>query len=137
MKMFRESRGFKFVAFEAYSLYSNRQCLYECCKSLTTQECISVGCVPPASYRAGGLHDRDPPGQRPPRQRPPRQRPPRRRPPGQRPQTETPWTETPTPRQKHPCTETPGMETPRDGDPPPLRNRERDPRPCEQNHRHV
>ena len=29
------------------------------------QECIPVGCVPPAHYRTGGLHDRDPPGQRP------------------------------------------------------------------------
>ena len=30
------------------------------------QECIPVRCVPPARYRTGGLHDRDPPGQRPP-----------------------------------------------------------------------
>ena len=35
------------------------------------QECIPVGCVPPALYRKGGLPDREPPGQIPPGQKPP------------------------------------------------------------------
>ena len=55
------------------------------------QECIPVGCVPPARNRTavGGLPDRDPPGQRPPWMETPLDR----DPPGWRP----PSTETPPP----------------------------------------
>ena len=35
------------------------------------QECIPVGCVLTACYRAGGLHDKDPPDRDPRGQRPP------------------------------------------------------------------
>ena len=45
------------------------------------QECIPVGCVPPARYCMGGSPWQRPPGHRSPRQRPS--------------WTETPWTETP------------------------------------------
>ena len=47
------------------------------CQQNKLQECIPVGCVPPALYRTGGLPDRDPspwtetpPGQKPPRTNP-------------------------------------------------------------------
>ena len=56
------------------------------------QECIQVGCVPPALYHMAGasltetLLDRDPPRQRPPwTENPPGQRSPGHSPPGQRP----------------------------------------------------
>ena len=78
------------------------------------QECIPVGCVPPALYRMGGLPDRQPP--------------PDRDPPGQRPSLDRhpPWTETPQDR------DPPWTETPQDRDPSPGQ------RPhCEQNHRQV
>ena len=56
------------------------------------QECIPVGCIPPALYHAGGIHDRDPPNRDP--------------------RTETPGIETP-PRTETPQTETPRQRTPR------------------------
>ena len=37
------------------------------------QECIPVGCVPPAHYRTQGISLSETPGQRPPGERPPRQ----------------------------------------------------------------
>ena len=91
------------------------------------QECIPVRCVPPARYRTGGLHDRDPPGQRPPwtethldrdplDRDPPRQRPPRQRSARQR----HPWMETP------PWTEIPPGQRPHPEPRPPL-DRDRDP----------
>ena len=98
------------------------------------QECIPVGCVPPAYYCTRGFTDRDLPGQRRPGQRPPpldrdpipwreippRQRPLDRDPPGQRsPRQRSSWTETP-----GPWIETslaPGQRPP----------------PCEQNHTGV
>ena len=126
------------------------------------QECIPVGCVPPALYRTGGLPNRDPPDRDPPGQRPCWKEtplPPDRDPPGQTPRTETPlWTETPpgqAPLERDPPTETPwtvcdrqrppGQRILLDRDPP-----DRDPRvmwpvvhagtetpPREQNHRHL
>ena len=88
------------------------------------QECIPVGCVPPArNHTVGGLPDRDPPGQKP----PPKQRP--------------PWTETPLdrdpprqrpsldrdPQDRDPLrplwTETPPWTEPPPGQRPPYRNR--------------
>ena len=92
-------------------------------KNLVKQECIPVGCVPPARYCTGELSltetpqaetpqtktplGRDPPDRDPPWQRPPRQRPP---------WVETPQTETPpgqrSPRQRPPWAETPQTETP-------------------------
>ena len=74
----------------------------------TKQECIPVGCVPPARYRTGGLCHGDPPDRDPP-------------------WTETPQTETPLDRdlsdtdpldtdplrQRPPGQRPPGMETPR------------------------
>ena len=89
-------------------------------KYFPEQECITVGCVPPARYRTGGLSpgdlpNRDPPGQRPPwtktildrepLDRHPLDRTGRQTPPGQNPLTETP-------RQRPPWTDTPWTETP-------------------------
>ena len=78
-------------------------------KLFIKQECIPVGCEPPAHYRGGGVSlTETPPPDRPPGQRHPHwietspsgQRPsPRQRPP----RTETPWTETPSPRWTNSC----------------------------------
>ena len=45
--------------------------------SIYEQECIPVGCIPPACYHMARLPDRDTPGQRPPpgRDLPPGQKP--------------------------------------------------------------
>ena len=67
-------------------------CVKEKTKNNFKQECIPIGCVPPASNRMGGLLDRDPPGQR------------------------VPWTEIP-PGQRPPWTETPPVQRPPDRDP--------------------
>ena len=66
------------------AMFKKQYSYFRVIKSSLKQECIAVGCVPPALYRGGGvLPDKDPPGQRHPGQRPP-------------PWTETtPWTETP------------------------------------------
>ena len=53
------------------------------------QECIPVGCIPPALYYMGALLDRDPPGQIPALKRDPLDRdPPQQKHPGQRPPCE-------------------------------------------------
>ena len=80
------------------------------------QECIPVGCIPPAHYRTGGLcpvglPNWDPPGQRPPSwtETPLNRDPPRQRPPW----TETPWTQNSLWTETPPKTEAPWTETPR------------------------
>ena len=97
-------------------------------KKIKEQECIPVGCIPPAHYHTGGS-PWDPPGQRPPwtsrdppnRDPPPLDRdppPPDRDPSGQKlPRTEThPWKQIPPgqrPAVQGPrCTETPWTENP-------------------------
>ena len=109
------------------------------------QECIPVGCVPPAHNHMGGLPDRDPCGQKPPPTETPwtdtlwteipldrdpcGQRPPGQRPPGQRlppPDRDSPQTENPpgerTPRQRLPLDRDPlWAETPSGQRTPPPR----------------
>ena len=75
-------------------------------KKCKKQECIPVGCIPPAHYCTGGggvSHMETPPDRDPPDRDPPGQRPP---------WTETPWTETLHWTETKPWTETPCTGTP-------------------------
>ena len=92
------------------------------------QECIPVGCVPPARYHTGvsqgDLPDRDPHGQRPPWKETPRQRPLPDRDPSK---TETPPRQRPLPDRDPSQTETPHGQRPLKRDPPDRDSLDRDP----------
>ena len=45
--------------------FGNCSCLLRV-ETYYLQECIPVGCIPPAHYRTGGSHDRDTPDKEPP-----------------------------------------------------------------------
>ena len=86
------------------SLYLVDYLMRKACQQISLeQECIPVGCVPPAAVAVWGVSTRHPPQTRPPSQTPP---PGTRHPPSPRsrkpPGPDPPWDQTPTPRNQAP-----------------------------------